>query len=75
MVYFHDASLVRLIHKVETDKSVRTVCLANKDESDMKIPNKLGYIIWWGLKTGLKIQEKEAYADRCSTSLKFKGTN
>ena len=44
MVYFRDASLVRLIHKVETDKSVRTVCLAIKDESDMKVPKKLGYI-------------------------------
>ena len=57
-LFLNDIALVKLEQKVELNKFVRTVCLPEKNEGDLVIPTKYGYVAGWGgtkaLKPGIK---------------------
>ena len=70
-LFINDIALVKLTEPVELGRFVRTVCLPNKDEGDLVIPNKYGYAAGWGATRALKPGEQAAGAERYSIVLKY----
>ena len=70
-LFINNIALVKLTEPVELDRYVRIVCLPNKDEGDLVIPNKYGYAAGWGATRALKPGEQAAGADRYSIVLKY----
>lgn len=58
-----DIALVKLSQEVEISKFVRTVCLPEKDEGDLAIPNKRGTVAGWGVTRPLKLGERVSLND------------
>ena len=68
--YVNDIALVKLEQKVEFNKFVRTVCLPEKNEGDLVIPTKYGYVAGWGATKALKPGERAPDHRRYSNVLK-----
>ena len=68
--YVNDIALVKLEQKVEFNRFVRTVCLPEKNEGDLVIPTKYGYVAGWGATKALKPGERAPDHRRYSNVLK-----
>ena len=66
----NDIALVKIEQKVELNKYVRTVCLPEKNEGDLVIPTKYGYVAGWGATKALKPGERAPDHRRYSNVLK-----
>ena len=69
-LFENDIALIKLIQPVELGKFVRTVCLPKKEEGDLAIPGKYGYVAGWGGTKPLKTGQTLSIADRFSRVLK-----
>ena len=69
-LFVNDIALVKLEQKVELNKYVRTVCLPEKNEGDLVIPTKYGYVAGWGATKALKPGERAPDHRRYSNVLK-----
>lgn len=49
-----DIALVKLSRKVQLNTFVRTLCLPQKDEGDLAIPNTDGIVAGWGMTRALR---------------------
>ena len=58
-----DLALVKLSQEVELGEFVRTVCLPEKSEGDLAVPNKIGTVAGWGVKRPLKRGERGSLHD------------
>ena len=61
---------IKLIQPVELGPFVRSVCLPKKEEGDLAIPGKYGFVAGWGATKPLKTVQTLPNADRFSTVLK-----
>ena len=58
-----DLALVKLSQEVKLGRFVRTVCLPEKSDGDLAIPNKRGTVAGWGVTRPLKLGESGSLDD------------
>ena len=61
--YDGDIALVKLSQGVELGEFVRTVCLPEKRDGDLAIPNKRGTVAGWGVTRPLRLGERGSLDD------------
>ena len=69
--YENDIALIKLNAKVELGPFVRTLCLPEKDEGDLAIPMKYGFVTGWGVTQALKIGEQPEPQNKYSAVLQY----
>ena len=74
-LFENDIALVKLRQPKKLGPFVRTVCLPKKEEGDLAIPGKYGFVAGWGATKPLKTGQRPAHGDRCSTVLKHSAFN
>ena len=61
--YLNDIALLQLVQPLELRPFVRTVCLPEKEEDDLAIPDDHGIATGWGVTRALKVGEKPTKED------------
>ena len=69
--FVNDIALIKLKKKVELSRFVRTLCLPEKDEGDLAIPTKYGFVTGWGVTQALKPGERPEPENKYSKRLQY----
>ena len=69
--FINDIALIKLREKVKLSPFARTLCLPEKDEGDLAIPMKYGFVTGWGVTQALKYSERPKPQSRYSTRLQY----
>ena len=69
--FINDIALIKLREEIKLSPFARTLCLPEKDEGDLAIPMKYGFVTGWGVTQALRHGEDPEPQNRYSTRLQY----